>query len=484
MPAGKAMASVAMPTAVLMGLGVTSTLALADSSSTSASAKSLTADEYQECLEALDDSAKKPDATASPSPSASQSTSASPSPSKTAEPQQTQKTQKSPKTQQSQKSPEPGPQETREPERPQEQGGTVSPDTGSGGTAPGPAGTSGSTGSTGSGTDTGSGTGTGAGSGTGTGSGGAADAPVRIGGVGGDVLDAVGDTVGDILTGGKGTSGTPSAIPEPSASASPAAPAAAGPSGSGSGAADPGSGSGSSSSSGAGSASGTREEKAGKAQKAQKAAGAAEDTIRTAPGTPEDVTRTLMKAAQKAKDAGGKAGDATASATASPSASASLTAEDCPAATDRVGGVDNEVLVADDPWYLDASKLTLDGADYQGVVEVRTASGATKKVLKYVVSGGTRIDDLHQTVKDKQSGRTYHVQAAKGSESTITGGRTTMYTESISGNLLGLVPVTFTPDNPPPLNIPWIMFTRVTVVQAAQFGGTLHIPGMRVYTTD
>ena len=52
-----------------------------------------------------------------------------------------------------------------------------------------------------------------------------------------------------------------------------------------------------------------------------------------------------------------------------------------------------------------------------------------------------------------------------------------MYTESISGNLLGLIPVTFDPEHPPPLNIPLIYFTKVKVIQAGQFGGTLHRPG-------
>ena len=82
------------------------------------------------------------------------------------------------------------------------------------------------------------------------------------------------------------------------------------------------------------------------------------------------------------------------------------------------------------------------------------------------------------------SGKTYHVQAASGSTSTIRDGDTVMYTESISGNLFGLIPVTFSPDSPPPLNIPLIYFTNVKVTQAAQFGGSLHVPGMRVYTTD
>jgi len=47
-----------------------------------------------------------------------------------------------------------------------------------------------------------------------------------------------------------------------------------------------------------------------------------------------------------------------------------------------------------------------------------------------------------------------------------------MYTESISGKLLGLIPITFDPENPPPLNIPLIYFTDVTVQHAGQCGGT------------
>ncbi|MGW1863098.1 hypothetical protein ACWCRI_37315, partial [Streptomyces collinus] len=190
------------------------------------------------------------------------------------------------------------------------------------------------------------------------------------------------------------------------------------------------------------------------------------------------------KVSKTAEDTTKAVKDAAESATPSPSASATTSPDDCPAATDDESGVDNKVPVADDPWYLNASSLLLKGADYQGIVEVKTANGTKKKVLKYVISGGTDIGDLHQTVKDKQANKTYHVQASKGSTSTITGGDTVMYTESISGNLFGLIPVTFSPDSPPPLNIPLIYFTNVKVVQAAQFGGNLHVPGMHVYTTD
>ncbi|MET7478948.1 hypothetical protein ABZT17_31940 [Streptomyces sp. NPDC005648] len=404
MPAGKAIATVAMPTAVLMGMGFTSSLALADSGGSS-SAKSLTADEYKNCVTALDDSSASPSPSASasadkatPSPSASTGTSTSKDSSTGSDSGKTDTSGSSDSGSGDKATPSPSASESKS------SGDTATPT---------PSASASSSSSS-----------------------------------GGGLLDDIGNAISDILTGGKSSSDatTPSASPTPSASAS---------------------------SSGDSSGSAVSD--------------TVKDTTKTVTDTAtkavKDTTDTATKAAESATTAAEKAAaDATSSP--SPSASSSTSAEDCPAATDDVSGVDNKVAVADDPWYLNASSLLLKSADYQGIVEVKTASGTTKKVLKYVISGGTDIGDLHQTVKDKQQGKTYHVQAAKGSTSTIRNGDTTMYTESISGNLFGLIPITFSPDNPPPLNIPLIYFTNVKVVQAAQFGGTLHVPGMHVYTTD
>ncbi|MFG3203008.1 hypothetical protein [Streptomyces sp. NPDC048192] len=425
MPAGKAIASVAMPTAVLMGMGFTSSLALAaggGSPSPSTTAKSLTADEYKDCVKALDSSK---DASASPSPSASKSgDTATPSPSASAGAKDSKDSTDSKDT---------------------KSGGTgtaSSPDSGSGDkSTPTPTATSGSSGS---------------GSSSGSGDGSATPSPTASKSSGG-LLGTLGDTLGGILGGGKdsggsSTSPTPSATPSASAS--------------------------SDSSSGSSSASDS-------SSSGSKLTDTVNDTVsKTTKTVGDTVKKTTDTVSKTASDAAKAVKDTAASATPSPSASSSASAQDCPAATTDEGGVDNKVPVADDPWYLSASSLLLKGADYQGIVEVKTASGTTKKVLKYVISDGTDIGDLHQTVNDKLSGKTYHVQAAKGSTSTIRGGATTMYTESISGNLFGLIPMTFTPDSPPPLNLPLIYFTNVHVVQAAQFGGNLHVPGMHVYTTD
>ncbi|MEV6936924.1 hypothetical protein AB0N19_21375 [Streptomyces sp. NPDC051132] len=486
MPAGKAIASVAMPTAVLMGMGFTSSFALADNnggpapSTPSSSAKSLTADEYKDCVKALDDSkddskdGSEDDAKDGSQDGSKDGDDGSADGSKDTE-QGSGDTSASPSPSAPDGTDAPSPSATADGGTAGDSGGASSPDSGSGDEkAPEPTASSG-TGTSGSGS-----------SGSGS-SGSGADTTVpaqpRPQG-GGGVLDTLGDTLGDILTGGhqdsRAPATTPAPAPTPTASQSPSAPdttpadtahkdtAPKDTSGKGTSAEDTPAG---------GTGTGTAE-KTGK--------DTAEDTSAdTGKGTSGDTAKGTSEDTGKKDE--GTAGDGTGpaeSATPSPSASESASAEDCPVATDAEGGVDNKVLVADDPWYLNASSLLLKGADYQGIVEVRKADGTTKKVLKYVITGGTDIGDLHQTVQDKQAARTYHVQAAKGSTSTITGGDTVMYTESISGNLFGLIPVTFSPDSPPPLNIPLIYFTHVKVVQAAQFGGNLHVPGMHMYTTD
>ncbi|MEV8455404.1 hypothetical protein AB0467_25775 [Streptomyces sp. NPDC052095] len=138
-------------------------------------------------------------------------------------------------------------------------------------------------------------------------------------------------------------------------------------------------------------------------------------------------------------------------------------------------------LLPDDPWILESSALTLSGLDYKGIVEVKTYGGTVKKVLKFTASS-IDIDNLHQKTVGP-SGTTAHVEARKGSKSTIRDGEVTMYTEELKGNLFGLIPVTFSPQSPPPLNVPFAIFTKVKVTQAGQFGGTLTVPGLHNYFT-
>ncbi|MET7693480.1 hypothetical protein ABZT06_36885 [Streptomyces sp. NPDC005483] len=399
-PAGKAIALAAMPTAVLMGMGFTPTLALADDAPTT---KSLTADEYKDCVAALDGSSS-PSASASASPSTDDPT-ATPSPSASSGSGSGSGDSSSSDSGSDDKAtPTPSPSASAS----KQENSSSSAGSGSGASTPSPS-------------------------------------PSASASDDGNLLTDIGDAITGIFTGSSSSSGSSSASPTPTPSAS---------------------------------ASKSADDSAGDTAKetTDTVKNTVKDTTDTASEAAKDTTKAVEDTTKAAQEA---AADATASP--SPSASSSTDPEDCPAATDDVGDTEPGITVADNAWTLKASSLLLKGADYQGVVKVRTASGKTKKVLKYVISGGTEIGDLHQTVT--QGGTTYHVQQGKGTKpSTITGDKTIMYTESISGNLLGLIPITFSPDNPPPLNIPIIYFTNVTVQQAAQYGGTLTVPGMRQYS--
>ncbi|MFI7234803.1 hypothetical protein [Streptomyces cyaneofuscatus] len=136
-------------------------------------------------------------------------------------------------------------------------------------------------------------------------------------------------------------------------------------------------------------------------------------------------------------------------------------------------------LLPAEPWVLESSLLTLNGLDYKGIVEVKRADGSIKKVLKFTASS-IDIKDLHQLTVGPV-GTTGHVKSRPGSTSTIRNGTVTMYTEELKGNLFGLIPITFSPQTPPPLNVPFAFFTKVKVVQAGQFGGTLKVPGLQNY---
>ncbi|MEW1657700.1 hypothetical protein [Streptomyces sp. NPDC093707] len=135
------------------------------------------------------------------------------------------------------------------------------------------------------------------------------------------------------------------------------------------------------------------------------------------------------------------------------------------------------------PWHLESSGLTLRGLNYEGVVNVTPHNGRAKQVLKFTADS-VDIGDLHQIVDDPASGKHYHVRSAPGSTSTIRGGTVTLYTERLQGNLFGLIPIVFDAEHPPPLNVPFAYFSKVKLDQAGQFGGNLTIPGMHVSIED
>jgi hypothetical protein len=119
-----------------------------------------------------------------------------------------------------------------------------------------------------------------------------------------------------------------------------------------------------------------------------------------------------------------------------------------------------------------ANKATLTGLSYDGVASVPTASG-TQQMLKFTMSGLnlSGADDLTVT----EGGRTLSIKA---SSLNFTGNVTLLCTK-IHGDLLG-IPLTFTPQSPPPLVLPVMVFTNVTTYQPFTSADSLEIDGLLI----
>jgi hypothetical protein len=141
-------------------------------------------------------------------------------------------------------------------------------------------------------------------------------------------------------------------------------------------------------------------------------------------------------------------------------------------------------------WTLTASRLDLGGLNFVGVVD-SVLNGQVIKVLKFTTTD-MKIKDLVQTA-EISPGMKLVTAARAGSTSTVNlipvnGGKEPppiieLFTVQLKGNLnlLGFkIPVDYTAAHPPPLNVPIVTFTEVTVRNTDLKGGNLTIPGARI----
>ncbi|NKE57492.1 hypothetical protein FXN61_11865 [Lentzea sp. PSKA42] len=131
-------------------------------------------------------------------------------------------------------------------------------------------------------------------------------------------------------------------------------------------------------------------------------------------------------------------------------------------------------------WTLTASRLDLGGLNFVGVVDA-LLNGKVIKVLKFTAND-MKIKDLVQSA-EIAPGMKLVTAARPGSTSTVSPGRIELFTVQLKGNLdlLGIkIPVDYTAAHPPPLNVPFVTFTEVTVRNTDLIGGTLKIPGARI----
>lgn len=142
---------------------------------------------------------------------------------------------------------------------------------------------------------------------------------------------------------------------------------------------------------------------------------------------------------------------------------------------------------ANGSWVLRADRLVLHGSAFRGVVTVRSAAGS-KRVLKFTARS-MDFGDLDLTAGRGRAAM--RLRAKPATTSTVKGKDVTLYTQKLSGTLVGLggapLPadrsVTVTPDALPPwLSHPavptrTVTFENVTVSQIAQFSGDMSITG-------
>lgn len=127
-----------------------------------------------------------------------------------------------------------------------------------------------------------------------------------------------------------------------------------------------------------------------------------------------------------------------------------------------------------------ASRLSLSGLSYSGVVDVPVLKGEVK-AMKFGLSG-LRMDDV-QVSLPQSDGRALRMSGRYADLDTALFARSTMYVRQLKGHLkLGPVkiPVDFTPENPPPLTFPWVLFTDVTIGLYALDGGDLSVPDAKL----
>jgi hypothetical protein len=143
---------------------------------------------------------------------------------------------------------------------------------------------------------------------------------------------------------------------------------------------------------------------------------------------------------------------------ASPSPSPTLSDIPCLGARvlDKVASADDVPLVTEKGGLLETDSLTMYDSTYDGVVTLNTATG-TIRALKF--SMRKAVNKPFKLTIPEAGGHTTLIE----SDELTTDGNVKFYTPNFQGKLFGLIPVTFTPEQPPPLTLPVLWFTDAKI---------------------
>jgi hypothetical protein len=110
----------------------------------------------------------------------------------------------------------------------------------------------------------------------------------------------------------------------------------------------------------------------------------------------------------------------------------------------KVASADDLPTVSKKPGLMEVDSLTMYDSSYDGVVDMPTAGGGSYKALKF--SMGKAVNKPFTLTIDEAG----DAKTVITSKELTTDGTVKFYTSEFKGNLFGLIPVTFTPDSPPP----------------------------------
>ena len=125
------------------------------------------------------------------------------------------------------------------------------------------------------------------------------------------------------------------------------------------------------------------------------------------------------------------------------------------------------------PSLMTAASLTMSGLSFDGVVDLPTKTG-TLKVLQFSMSKS--VSTPFQLLTAAPDGQTL----AFNSSSLTVQGNVKFFTTKFQGNLFGLIPVTFTPESPPPLILPELVFSDARIELAFVRSDVLTAPSLTI----
>ena len=135
-------------------------------------------------------------------------------------------------------------------------------------------------------------------------------------------------------------------------------------------------------------------------------------------------------------------------------------------------------VAAQIPWHLSTPSMTQYNLTYNGVTTIKTVSGGSLQVLDFTASKVTLVSMV--TFSHQALGKLQYVDG--GQNQTVTLNNVHLWTTELKANLLGLIPVDYTPSSPPPLipglTIPIpLLFTSVEADNAFLSTQSIVIPG-------